>query len=225
MSEREKKLLIIFGAGLFLIANFFGFNFLVEETRNADTDKTKATNDLSEAKAYSDLYQSHVDEKEWLEHHTPEPKAQQAVETELVRYMSDFARSSQLTVKPQGQKVLKAEAGKTFTRARAEFKVSGTEANLYRWLHQMQTPDQLRGVTHFVISPQKDDDTQVDCTVTVDQWFIPLGDDAVVSPSNEATPPSEEAPGEKPPESPQPGAEESPDPGADPGNNPTPNGQ
>ena len=65
-----------------------------------------------------------------------------------------------------------------YHRVKIQFKVNGMEVALYRWLDRISMPDQFRGVTRLILSPNKEDDTRIDCTATVEQWFIPTGPSA-----------------------------------------------
>ena len=60
-----------------------------------------------------------------------------------------------------------------FHRARVEIEVSGREQVLFQWIDRLNTPSDLRAATTLSINPKKDDDTQVDCRVTLEQWFLP----------------------------------------------------
>jgi hypothetical protein len=51
--------------------------------------------------------------------------------------------------------------------------VTGSEESLYRWFDKINVPEQFRAVSQILLSPNKQDDTKIDCTVTLEQWFIP----------------------------------------------------
>jgi hypothetical protein len=60
-----------------------------------------------------------------------------------------------------------------YHRARVEMEVSGSEKALYSWLDRLHSPVDFRAVTMIRLYPKRDDDTLVDCQVTVEQWFVP----------------------------------------------------
>jgi hypothetical protein len=35
-------------------------------------------------------------------------------------------------------------------------------------------PDQLRIASQIRLTPNQQDDTKIDCTATIEQWFVPL---------------------------------------------------
>jgi hypothetical protein len=64
--------------------------------------------------------------------------------------------------------------GLHFHRARIQFTVTGSEQALYSWFNSLNMPTELRVASNIKISPNKEDDTQVDCVAVVEQWFVPI---------------------------------------------------
>ncbi len=109
---------------------------------------------------------------DWLAEHEPEPAASQDVQTRLQQLADREAASTGLTVKIR--KPLPTDtAGKHFHRAKFQFVVTGTEESLYRWFDRLNVPDQFRMTSQIRLSPNGQDDTKIDCTATIEQWFIP----------------------------------------------------
>ena len=188
MSDREKKLVLFFGLGAFVLLNLFGFSkFRVFRTNVANqVVKEKAL--VAAAEVNREEADSRSEEMEWLTNHYPEAKAGQTVQTELQLFGENQATANQLTV--VNRRFLPVEEGSNFHRAKVEFKVTGTEAALYRWLDRLQMPDQFRTVTFLRLSPDSKDDTLIDCTAIAEQWFVPPAAGA----DGEAAEPGAEAP-------------------------------
>ncbi|WP_035615420.1 hypothetical protein [Haloferula sp. BvORR071] len=171
MSDREKKLVLVFGLAAFFLINLFGISrfrsFRDEVKRDLETAK-KSIDTAEENRA---AYDGRVDELNWLSEHRPEGKDRQTVETELVGYTESQATAAQLTIKRR--KIQPSVETGIFHRARVEFVVNGTETALYRWLDRLQMPEQFRAITFMRLSPDAKDDTLIDCTINVEQWFIP----------------------------------------------------
>ena len=51
--------------------------------------------------------------------------------------------------------------------------ITGREEALYGWFDKLNVPEDFRMATHINLSPNKQDDTQIDCTATIEQWFVP----------------------------------------------------
>jgi len=69
------------------------------------------------------------------------------------------------------------DSGTHFHRAKVQIAVTGQEEALYRWFDRIKSPEELRVVTRVLMSPNREDDTLIDCTADFDQWFIPASPD------------------------------------------------
>lgn len=193
MSDREKKLVLFFGLAAFLLVNFFGISWLQGQKQKLDRQLTEAKGKVSLAEVTNASYDTVIEEMDWLGGKSPAPRSGQLVATELEQYASNQASTNQLTVKRRAIKP-NEESGVHFHRAKVEFNVTGREDGLYRWLSRLQMPDQFRAVTFMRLSPDAKDDTLIDATVEVEQWYVPLVEDASAPlPSDETPAPVEEA--------------------------------
>ena len=50
---------------------------------------------------------------------------------------------------------------------------TGQEQALYVWLDRLNQPTKLRMATQIRLTPNQQDDTKIDCTATIEQWFVP----------------------------------------------------
>jgi len=176
MSPREKKLLTIFALAGFVILNFLAFRFYTDKKLDVDRKQIEAKSKLDEAQLYSASRDSVVDEMEWLAQHEPQPSPHQDVQSALQQLIEREAQVTGLTIKPGSQKLLPPEEGqgRHYHRAKVQVTVTGTDEALYTWLHdRINSPEQLRGATNIRLSPDREDDTKIDATVVIEQWFIP----------------------------------------------------
>jgi len=173
MSAREKKLLILFlGAG-FIIANFLGISFIATKRIEVKAKRAEAVQKLATAEMFSASREQVLDEMDWLAEHEPEPAAYQDVQTKLQQLAETEARNAGLTIKTQ--KLLPTqETGVHYHRAKIQLTVLGTEEALYRWFDRLNQPDQFRAATFLRMAPDREDDTKIDCTTIIEQWFVPL---------------------------------------------------
>jgi hypothetical protein len=111
---------------------------------------------------------------EWLAAKEPEPAANQDVQTKLQELCEKEAQSVGLTIKSQRPLPTDATEGRHYHRAKIQITVNGKEEALYRWFDRLNMPDQLRSATVIRLSPNQQDDTQIDCSATIEQWFVPL---------------------------------------------------
>lgn len=201
MNDREKKLVLLLGVAAFVIVNVFGISKYKSFKTKLSRDLIEARGEVDRARMIRDNYDLVEDEMIWVQDHLPVPKAGQMVATELEQYATSQATSHQLTLKGRSIRP-NDESGINFHRAKVEFKVSGREESFYRWLDRLHAPDQFRAVTSMRLTPEAKDDTNIDATIEVEQWYIPAGEGDSALPEDvpedeeEATP--EESP--NPPE-------------------------
>jgi hypothetical protein len=173
MSSREKKLILFFGLAGFIILNFLAFGFFKNKRLDVDRERALAIQKLETAEMFSASRERVTDQMDWLAEHEPEPTANQDVQTQLQQFAEREAKSTGLTIKTQKPLPTDATEGRNYHRAKIQFTVTGTEESLYRWFDRLNTPEQLRIASQIRLSPNTQDDTKIDCTVTVEQWFIP----------------------------------------------------
>jgi hypothetical protein len=173
MSDREKKLLIFFAIAGFAILNFIGFNLAQAKRIKVDAENAVAHQALANAEMFRESSEQVLDQMQWLADHEPAPAANQDVQTKLQKIVETAATTAGLTIKP-GQKPLPTDtSGTYFHRAKIQIAVTGSEQALYQWFDKLNVPDELRIASQIRLSPNTQDDTKIDCTATVEQWFVP----------------------------------------------------
>jgi hypothetical protein len=172
MSSREKRLLIFFAAAGFLLLNLFGFSQLGGIRDNIRRERAQAERELQQAEMFHASRGQVSGEMDWLAEHEPAPAAEQDVQSKLQSLVEREARSRGLTLKP-GKYLPTDKTGPHYHRVKYEIPVSGTEQSLYAWLDRLQIPSEFRAVTFLRLSPNREDDTKIDATVIVEQWYVP----------------------------------------------------
>lgn len=172
MSDREKKLLIFFAIAGFAILNFLGFNLAQAQRIKVDREHAQAVQHLDQARMFQESSDQVTDQMDWLAKHEPEPSSPQDVQTKLQQFADSKATANGLTIKSQ-KPVPTDTTGPNYHRSKFLFVVSGQEDALYRWFDQLNVPDQFRATTQIRLSPNTQDDTKIDCTATIEQWFVP----------------------------------------------------
>lgn len=173
MSDREKKLLIFFALAGFAILNFLGYSFATKERAKVNSGRTLAEQKLTLAEDFQKNSEQVSDQMNWLAEHEPEPAANQDVQTKLQLFAEGQAKETGLTIKTQKPLPTDATAGKYYHRAKLQITVTGPEQALYQWFDRLNVPDQLRIATQIRLTPNQQDDTKIDCTATIEQWFVP----------------------------------------------------
>lgn len=209
MSDREKKLVLLFGLAAFILLNAFGVSWFRGYADKLKLELKAAQKEVVTADEASQKFDTVIEEMDWMAEHAPEERNGQLFATELEQYGSNQAKTHQLTATPTF--LPNDETGVHFHRAKVQFKATGMENSLYRWLGRLQMPDQFRAITFLRLSPDAKDDTLIDCVVVVEQWYVPISGDG------------EEAPSEAPAPAPAPNPLPTPAPTPAPAPNPAPN--
>ncbi len=173
MSAREKKLLLFFALAGFAILNFLTYKFAVAKRAEVNAQRAEASQKLTVAEDFSARREQVTDQMDWLSQHEPEPADNQDVQTSLQQLAESEAKTAGLTIKAQKPLPTDSTTGKYYHRARLQITVTGTEQALYQWFDHLNVPDELRISSQIRITPDTTDDTKIDCTATIEQWFIP----------------------------------------------------
>ena len=173
MSPRERNLLLFFAAAGFIVLNLFGLGLVKSKRAELDRKLNEAEQQLATAESFQANAEEVADEMQWLAEHEPAPVARQDALTELQQFCESEANNAGLTIKKQNPLDADETEGRHYHRAKMQLNVVGREEALYRWLDQIHDPANLRSATQLRLSPEAKDDTLIDCTVTIDQWFVP----------------------------------------------------
>jgi len=170
---------MLFGAAGVILLALWGYKTYENQKMNVAADRKNAENALREGQMYLASRDSLTDEIEWLAQHEPEPEAAEQVPTKLQQLASAEASRAGMTVKKMDilpDRSAESEDGATrrYKVAQVKFTVTGEEKNLYAWFDRMHSPNDFRAISEITMSPNREDDSQIDCIVTFDQWFVPL---------------------------------------------------
>lgn len=174
MSPREKKLLIFFATAGFVVINFLGFGYYQAKQGQFDRALNEARGQLQTAEMFQASREQVAGQMDWLAEHEPEPAANQDIQTRLQQLCEREARGMGLEILNQRPLPTDTETGIHYHRAKMEFRVSGSEEALYRWLDRLNVPTDLRAATSIRLTPNSKDDTKIDCLATIEQWFVPV---------------------------------------------------
>jgi hypothetical protein len=177
MSDREKNLLYVLLAVLFLLGNGMAYKMVYEPRMKAAKEKLNIANgDYAEGlKANNDRVGAKP-EIDWLARYEPK-KASTAEQTQttLEQLAKSVAQQQSLEVLTTNLLPSVVDSSLFYHRVKIDLRVTGMETGLYAWLDRLHSPNEFRAVTYMKVGPKKDDDTQIDCQVVVEQWFVPEG--------------------------------------------------
>ena len=173
MSDREKKLIYFFALAGFVILNVLIFNFASTKRQQVNNEREQAKQKLIVAETFQASREQVLDQMQWLIAHEPQPQANQDVQTGLQQLVEREARAAGLTIKSQKLLPTDEAEGKHYHRAQFQITVTGTDEAIYRWFDKLNMPEQFRIASQIRLVPNNPDDTKLDCTATIAQWFVP----------------------------------------------------
>jgi FtsP/CotA-like multicopper oxidase with cupredoxin domain len=172
MSDREKKLLALFLIAGFLIVNFFLYSLYVEKKSLYASDLESAKSQLQQAITFRESSSEFAEQMTWLAENEPAPATYEETQSALELFAVTQAQNLGLNVKSR-EPLPTDETGIHFHRAQVKINLSGQEKALYQWFDAINDPEVFRTAYQIRMSPNTQDDTLIDCSATVSQWFPP----------------------------------------------------
>lgn len=155
--------------------NFFIYSRFFQKKTLFESNLITAKAELQQAIAIQNSSTQLAAEIEWLAEHEPKPSVYQTVQTQLQQFADKEAQNVGLTTRTE---FLPTDtSGTHYHRAQIQVKLTGQEQALYRWLHVVNDPASFRTALQIRLSPNSQDDTLIDCTATLAQWFKPADTD------------------------------------------------
>ena len=174
MSAREKRLLFFLLVVGFLVLNAAALKmFFLPKLQAARSQEKSLKEDYEEGLKDLEKQGDQAEEREWLAKYEPQPIPSQKAESQLEELANREAQRRGLTVKRRKIQPAVVDEGLSYHRARVELEVSGREQVLYQWIDRLNSPADFRAITQMRLNPKRDDDTEVDCLVLIEQWFVP----------------------------------------------------
>lgn len=172
MSSREKNLITLLLLAGFLMLNFFLYSQYQQKKVLFQTNLDTAKNQLQRAIAIQENSAQLSEEMQWLADNEPAPSAFQTVQGQLIQFAKNEAIKAKLTVKDE-KLIATDTSGAHYDRAQIQINVTGREEDLYRWLYTINEPTAFRAAIQIRVNPNTQDDTLIDCSAVIAQWFIP----------------------------------------------------
>ena len=170
MSSREKNLLSLLLLAGFVMFNFFLYSQYLQKKALFESSLDTAKMELQRAISSQDNATQYEEQMQWLADNEPPTIDAQTVQGQLQSFIEKEARAAGLTLKPQ-EFLPTDTSGKHYHRAQIQFSVTGKEESLYHWLNTINNPSSFRSAIQIRLTPNTKDDTLIDCTAVISQWF------------------------------------------------------
>lgn len=180
MNKREKTLITVLFSVAFFILNIFLFTSYQAGMQKKRSQLNNGTKQLKQMEADLAVWDSQAQDVEWLSNNQPGMGVHGNIGADLVKETVTVAQRHgvKLPALPSPLPADNEEFG-VYQSARVKVKANAMDDQLYKWLTDLQDPERSRSITSLRISPQRDDQTRVDCELEVAQWFTPERDGEV----------------------------------------------
>jgi hypothetical protein len=178
MSSREKNLIMLLLLAGFLMLNFFLYTQYDQKKALLETNLETAKTELQLAILAQESSAEYAAQMDWLAQHEPAAAEYQTIQAELQSFAASEAQKTGLTIRPPQEFLATDITGTHFHRAQIKINVTGREQDLYRWLHIINEPTAFRAAINIRLAPNSQEDTLIDCTAVIAQWFPPNKSDS-----------------------------------------------
>lgn len=173
MSDREKKLLTLFLIAGFMTVNVFLYTFYKNKKNLYETNLDSARSQLEQAILFRESSSEFAEQMAWLAEKEPKPATYQDTQNALQLFAETQAKNFGLTVKSQ-EPLPTDDSGVHYHRAQVKINLTGKEEALYKWFDAINDPNIFRTALQIRMTPNSKDDTLIDCSATLSQWFPPV---------------------------------------------------
>lgn len=173
MSDREKKLLTLFLIAGFMIVNVFLYTFYKNKKNLYKSNLDSAKSQLEQAILFRESSSEFAEQMAWLAEKEPKPATYQDTQNALQLFAETQAKNFGLTVKSQ-EPLPTDDSGVHYHRAQVKINLTGKEEALYKWFDAINDPNIFRTALQIRMTPNSKDDTLIDCSATLSQWFPPV---------------------------------------------------
>lgn len=171
MNKREKSLFTMIVLMIVVLGAFWGIKTYMTHLSDKQAELARLE---SKAMLYrsSDAIAAQIkDEVEWLAANEPEPATYGEVQSELVKFLNDSGNTAGFTATNPKLIPLEDDGGK-YRRVKVQITATAKEEQIYKWLVDIHQPTKFRAVTQILMKPSPQDEENIICTLTAEQWLI-----------------------------------------------------
>ena len=169
-AKSELRLLVIFGAAVFLALNLFGVRawMVRKQTIAANMQQTRTA--LAEAKSWMTAAESIQAAQGWMQEHPAPVNTGDGASTALLNAVRAEAEKS--GIKVVEETLLPSALGSAGNSALLQAKLSGPFAGMARFLFELQSPIAWRAVTKMTIRSDSEPPNVV-MEMEIRQYYVP----------------------------------------------------
>lgn len=169
-AKSELRLLVIFGAAVFLALNLFGVRAWMGRKQSIAANIAETRTALEEAKSWMMAADSIKSAQSWMKEHPAPVMTGEAASTALLNAVR--AEAEKAGIKVVEETLLQASPGSQGSSALLQTKLSGPFAGVARFLFELQSPIAWRAVSKMTIRSDAEPPNVV-MDMEIRQYYIP----------------------------------------------------
>lgn len=170
MKASEKRLLFGLLAMLFLGAAVIGSDFYFKKRDALLADKANLDNEWITIETLFEEKEIWEMRAEWLERHQPAFTSTEAIDQAIFK---EALAAEVEGVDTSKQTLLPTVTSPYFTQAGVSLSASGDLASVFRWLHDLNRPENFRVIRNVKVGPDKDKAENIIAQFELLRWYTP----------------------------------------------------
>ncbi len=204
LTTREKRLLGLCLASVFLVANLFAGRAIMRSLGGGMARITELKNELAENEMWLEERELWDRRQEWLEKNLPDSLVRQRISAgnaqgELMQSLQNELLERKLKI--ERQSLLEPVNATYHDEVAVNLRIKGEAAVLSQWLATLQSPEKfvvIKNIKLKLDDRSKEAEPQAECDITIARWFAPSEGDQP-APEEENSPDAPQGEGEEKP--------------------------
>jgi hypothetical protein len=170
LTKSERRLLVIFGLAVFVMANFYGVSYLLDTQAGLSQQLNELAGTAKTNRIWLREKQFWLTRKQWIDHQQPRVAAGQVPQSELLQAMTASAQANQLVI--QEQSFAESKSTPSYQSVSVKLKLSGNLENVVKWLADLQQPEKFQAIVSFTLKSEEQP-PKVNLELEVARWYSP----------------------------------------------------
>jgi Tfp pilus assembly protein PilO len=170
LNPNEKRLAIIMGAMILLMANFYLVKYLITHIK-------KQKQIIADIRSQEQLTAIWLEEKDlwtqrgqWIEQKQPVLTNRDQTSSDMLQKIVEKARTYNITI--NDQRILEPTSTPYYQQIAIELKINGTLEQITRWIADFQQPENFYAITSCNIKSDTEP-PKIICTLQIARWYAP----------------------------------------------------
>ncbi len=170
LTPKEKRLLILFLALVFIVGNLIGLPWLSDQQKKLGRQLIDLRSQQEVATSWLGEKDLWTERKAWLDAHQPKLTSSGDASSDFLKLLQDTARQNKIKI--VDQKLLEPEKHPGYEAISVRMTVNGNMEAIARWLSAIQQPDKFHAVLKFNLKREGEGDN-MRCDLDLARWYAP----------------------------------------------------